>query len=87
MRIEIEAVHHGSVDFRWEPVSGADAYRVYWTDKHTKTAAYRLAGETRQYRFTLNRSPHASYRVYAEALSDGQVIEASPVLDTPIKKA
>ena len=86
LRIEIRRVTGQGIEIAWEPVSNADAYRVYWTDKHTKTAEYRAAGETRQCGFQLKKSPHAPYGVYVEALSGGRVIARSPIVHTPITR-
>ena len=85
MRIGIKAAG-GGIDLDWEAVPDADLYRVYWTDKHTESAEYRLIGETRQSCFHLNKSPHVSYGVYVEALSGGQLTARSPVMHTPIAK-
>lgn len=86
LRINIKQVTDQGIEIAWEPVPGADAYRVYWTDKHTKTAEYRLTGETGQCGFLLKKSPHVPYGVYVEALSGGQVIDRSPVIHTPITR-
>ena len=86
MRIDIKQVTGQGIDIAWEPAPGADAYRVYWTDKKTKTAEYRLAGETRQCGFLFKKSPHVPYGVYVEALSGGRVTDRSPVIHTPITK-
>ncbi len=86
MRIEIKAVLDQEILLAWEPVPGADAYRVYWTDKRAKTAEFRMMGETGQCSFRLKKSPHMSYGVYAEALSGGRVIGRSPAVHTPVLK-
>ena len=70
----------------WAPVSGAEAYRAYWTDKHAKTAEFFLFAETRQCGVRLMKSPHVPYGVYAESLAGGKVIERSAVLWTPVTK-
>ena len=86
MRISIEKTEDRGIFFSWEAASGADLYRVYWTDKLTKTAGFLLIGETPQNRFFLNKSPHAPYGVYVEALDGGRAIDRSPVLWTPVTR-
>lgn len=86
MRIEIKSAACSGIFLGWETVPGADRYRIYWTDKHTKTAEYRLIGETSNCCCQLKKSPHASYGVYVEALSVGQVTDRSPIIHTPITK-
>ena len=86
LRIDIKQVTDQGIEIAWKPVPGADAYRVYWTDKHTKTAEFRLLGETGQCGYQLNKTPHVSYGVYVEAVSGGRVIDRSPAIHTPITR-
>ena len=86
MRIKIKETFNSGITLAWEMVPGADMYRIFWTDKHTKTAGYRLIGETQESCFQFKKSPHVSYGVYVEALSGGKVTDRSPIIHTPIAK-
>ena len=70
----------------WSPVPGAEAYRVYWADRDTPGMVYRRVAETKELEYRLNRATHIPHLFYVEAVRDGQVVEKSGVLKTPVKK-
>lgn len=86
MELVIAKLEDLSVEISWQPVQGADSYRVLWSDTGSKTAAYREMAVTRECGYTLNKATHARHYLKVEALKEGGSVLASQVISTPVKK-
>ena len=70
----------------WEPVPGAETYRVRWADRNTPGMAYKCLAETGLTQYRLNKATHVPHYLFVEALANGRALEKSEVLKTPVKK-
>ena len=70
----------------WEPVPGAETYRVRWADRNTPGMAYKCLVETGLTQYRLNKATHVPHYLFVEALANGRALEKSEVLKTPVKK-
>ncbi len=70
----------------WEPVPGAETYRVRWADRNTPGMAYKCLAETGLTQYRLNKATHIPHYLFVEALANGRALEKSEVLKTPVKK-
>lgn len=86
MRVSVAGTKENKVDLTWDIVENARAYRVYWTDRYSRTAVFKLLDETAETRCALQRSPHVPYWVYVEALGDKGTIEKSEIVKTPVTR-
>ena len=86
MRCTVTETADRYVSIGWESVPGAHTYRVYWSDRRGETVVFKLLAETAETRFCLNKATHIPHYLYVEALADGQAIEKSEVVRTPVRK-
>lgn len=86
MRIILEQVTDSSIGISWEPVEKADCYRVYWADNAGRTVGYRVMGETKGCRYTLEKAPHIPHYLRVAAVRNGEETECSDTLRTPVEK-
>ena len=64
--IRIEKISNQEVTVSWDPIEGADGYRVYWSDRETKKENYRFMKEISaddKCLFTLTKSTHIPHYV------------------------
>lgn len=86
MKLCVKEVRDDEIDLSWERVSGAEEYRVYWSDRYTPDMAYRCVAVTEETRFSLRKATHIPHYLRVEAWRDGEKTEESPVLKTPVRK-
>ncbi len=74
------------VEIGWDPVQGADSYRVYWADRDTETVEYCLMAEGRDCSYVLHKATHVPHYLKVAACRGGEETCCSRVLKTPVKK-
>lgn len=86
MKLNILELADDYVVIGWEPVPGAETYRVRWADRNTPGMAYKCLAETNRTQYRLNKATHIPHYLFVEALAGGRALEKSEVLKTPVKK-
>ena len=86
MNLQILELADAYVTIGWTDVPDTTAYRVYWADRNTKGMAYKCLAETKDTQFRLNKATHVPHYFYVEAVADGQILETSERLKTPVRK-
>ena len=86
MNLQILELADAYVTIGWTDVPDTAAYRVYWADRNTKGMAYKCLAETKDTQFRLNKATHVPHYFYVEAVADGQILETSERLKTPVRK-
>ena len=86
MKMKVLELADDSVLVGWEPVPGAESYRVYWADRNTESMVYKRVAETGACQYRLNKATHLPHYFYVEAVSQNGVIGKSEILKTPVKK-
>lgn len=86
MKLTITKSEDTFVTVSWEPVQGADNYRVLWSDVDTATVVYREMTVTAECSYTLKKATHVPHFLKVEALKQDKVLLTSEILRTPVKK-
>ena len=86
MKLNILELADDYVVIGWEPVPGAETYRVRWADRNTLGMAYKCLAETNRTQYRLNKATHIPHYLFVEALAGSRALEKSEVLKTPVKK-
>ena len=86
MKMKVLELADDSVLVGWEPVPGAESYRVYWADRNTESMVYKRVAETGACQYRLNKATHLPHYFYVEAVSQNGVIGKSEILKTPVRK-
>ena len=86
MKIWIENLAEDSVAVGWEPVEGANGYVVFWADKDNETVEYREMEQTTECVYTLQKATHVPHYIKVVAREEGERVEVSEFLKTPVKK-
>lgn len=84
MKIEVCNIDKQYVEVKWDEVAGADNYAVYWADADTPKMRYKKMGETAEHTYTIHKSTHIHQYIYVEARKEGEVVEKSEILRTPV---
>ncbi len=84
MKIEVCNIDKQYVEVKWEEVPGADKYIVYWADADTPNMQYKKMEETAESTCTIHKSTHIHQYIYVEARKEGEVLEKSEILCTPV---
>ncbi len=85
MELWIGKIDRQSVELDWEPVAGAESYRVYWSDTDTPAMRYKLMQEDVGCGYTLHKSTHVPHYLYVEAWKGEELLERSDKIMTPVK--
>lgn len=73
------------VTLHWNPVAGAQTYRVLWSDRNTQETQYKPLPPTGQTSFRFARAAHVPYWLRVQALdAQGAVVAESGPARTPI---
>lgn len=86
MKISIIELKDTCVTIGWEPVVGAEQYKVYWADTDLETVMYREMTQTAECEYTLTKATHVPHYLKVEAVMADASSEWSEVLKTPVKK-
>lgn len=84
--MRIKEITDNSVTIAWEPVDGAEGYRVYWADADTPTMQYRMMAETSDCVYTLRKATHVPHYFRLSYMKDGSEHSLDGVFQTPVKK-
>lgn len=86
--IRTEHISNQEVTLTWDRVKGAEAYRVYWSDRDTKQESYRFMREIKaeeELRFTLKKSTHIPHRLMVRAVKECREENAGEMYVTPVR--
>ncbi|MCM1046575.1 MAG: rhamnogalacturonan lyase [Candidatus Gastranaerophilales bacterium] len=86
MELKIVTLEDGFVEIGWEAVSGADKYRVLWSDVDREGVKYCGMTVTKELSYTLRKATHVPHFIKVEALCGEKVTAQSGLLRTPVKK-
>ena len=84
MNLIINEIEKKYVKIQWEANAEADTYAVFWADADTPNMQYKKVEETAECSYTLKKSTHIPQYLYVEAYKNGQLIEKSETLKTPV---
>ncbi len=86
MNIRIDSIKDDSIVLSWDRKEGADSYCLKWSDTDHETSKFREVCVTSEQTAVFKRSTHIKYTFFAEALSGGTVIDATPRITSEKKK-
>ena len=78
--LEISKTDEKSVSLKWNSITGAKKYEVWWSDTNLPTSRFALAGESESCDFCFFRSTHAPYYFKVIALSSQKKIAESKII-------
>ncbi|MCM1182979.1 MAG: rhamnogalacturonan lyase [Roseburia sp.] len=84
--MRIREITDTSVTIEWEPIAGAERYRVYWADADTPDMAYKRMAEVTDCAYTLNKATHVPHYLKLSWMKSGAEHRLDEVLETPVKK-
>ena len=85
MHIALQQVTRDGVTVTWEPVPGAQSYRVLWSDRDTAAQIYKPLPAVTGTQFRFARSLHIPYYLKVQALdAQGAVLAESAPQRTPV---
>ncbi len=85
MHLYLKKVTPSGITAGWDPVTGARAYRVLWTDRDTPAHIFNRLPPTDRNDIFFARSTHIPYYIKVEALDQhGEVLAESETLRTPV---
>lgn len=87
MQLDIQKISDSEIQLAWQAGESEDCiYRLYWSDRYSSTMEYKCIYEGTAVEFTLKKSTHIPHYLKVEAWRDGEKLEESNVLKTPVKK-
>lgn len=85
--IRIQNISNQEVTVSWDRVEGAEAYRIYWSDRDLKPEKFRFMKEVKaddRLRFTLQKSTHIPHYIRICAVKKDSGTEREEVYVTPV---
>lgn len=86
MKLWVSELEDTCIRLSWEPVSQAQAYRLYWADKDTETVRFKCLIKTEETGTVVRKATHLKHYFKVAAEKDGRIIEESSLVETQIKK-
>lgn len=86
MKIQLKDITDCSVTITWDCDKEGQMYRVFWSDRDSKTVQYKKMADTMGCSFTLYKSTHIPHYFKVARLNSGREEEWSNVYRSPVKK-
>lgn len=87
IQLKLEKIEDTQLDVQWQAEdSEGCTYRLYWSDRYSKTMEYKCVYEGQDTCFTLKKATHVPYYFRVEAWLNGEKQGESELLKTPVKK-
>lgn len=84
MELRIDKITDQEIQVSWDQVEGAKNYRLLWKDRERVSMSPKALPLTSELYATLKKMPRIPYYLTVQALRDGEVIEESRELKTPV---
>lgn len=84
MELRLDDIDNQNIHFSWSEVPGADSYRLMWKDRERDSMSFKALPETKKLSGILKKMPRIPFYVKVQALKDGEVLEDSDVIKTPV---
>lgn len=88
IRLWEDAIEDTGLSVKWQQVEeqGEVLYKVFWADRYTEAMEYKCVAETTETEYTLKKATHIPHYIKVEAWKNGELIGASELLKTRVKK-
>jgi hypothetical protein len=84
MELRIDKITDRGIQVSWDAVEGARYYRLLWKDRKRESMQRKALEPTTELQATLKKMPRIPYYIKVQAFNDGEVIEESNEVKTPV---
>uniref|UniRef100_UPI0025D82BB4 rhamnogalacturonan lyase family protein n=1 Tax=Butyrivibrio sp. TaxID=28121 RepID=UPI0025D82BB4 len=86
MELRIDNITDNDIFISWDKVKDATSYRLLWKDRKRESMLKKTLIETTDLKAVFHKMPRIPYYLTVQALRDGEILEESKELKTPIQK-